>query len=90
VTYIVSFTGELESEDRLILDLGMCILVAIFLSSEECLAAFISNTNSDQLIINGLFCSRSNNIRKIFSHCLYLLVRQTHGYLHKWLINLLI
>ena len=76
---------ELESEDRMILEYSLTILTSIFLYDNETIKYFFNlnkanQNSSDSLILEGIFCSRSFNVRNYFSHAIYVLSRYTGGF----------
>ena len=80
---ILTQTVELESEDRIILEYSLNILVSIFLYESNTIKYFLelggsSQRNSDQFILEGIFCSRSFNVRNYFSHAIYVLVKESN------------
>ena len=84
---ILSKNGELESEDRLIVEYSLSILTAILLFEKENITYFLNPNdkpeflaNTSNFIIDGIFCSKSLNIRKYFSHSLFILSKEASQY----------
>lgn len=73
---IMMKTAELESEDRLIIEFGMSILVNILLFDSQSQEMFVRSTLLESFLIEGLFTPKSLNVRKYFSHAFYLLAKQ--------------
>ena len=69
-------TQELESEDRLIIEFGMSIVVDILLYDSQSQNKFLAHPQLESFLIEGLFTPKSLNVRKYFSHSFYLLARQ--------------
>lgn len=78
------------SLNKQIVEYAMSILVTILVYSQESLELFLSmGARSEKLVINGLFWPVNSNLRKVFSHSLYLLVRQKNDLVSGWLMPLL-
>ena len=58
-------TEEFESEDRLIIDYGLGILLSIICEKEDCREYFVSDLKSKNLIVEGLFCQKIPNNKKV-------------------------
>ena len=78
---------ELESEDRMILEYSLSILIAVLLYDNSTLNYFLDLDNKpdnfkegDGYLIKGIFCSKSINVRRYFAHAIYVLCRYTAGY----------
>lgn len=72
---------ELESEDSMILEYSLIILVSIFLYDNETVRYFLSNSvNADKFVLKGIFCSKSFSVRNYFSHAIYVLCKSTTGF----------
>lgn len=52
---IIKDNSELESEDRLIIDFGLSILVTIIMQNDNNIENFLKNPNSTQFLISGIF-----------------------------------
>ena len=90
---------DLESEDRLILEYSISILAAILLYDNSLIDYLFNIDNSPEKLSNGkeyllegIFCSKSLNIRKYFSHAFYIVSKETlhykNGFLSKYIIKL--
>lgn len=75
VLNIVSKETELESEDRVIINFCWCLIIDILLfDSSERERIVKENGQFSSLILKGLF-NPNLNVRRVFSHALYLLSR---------------
>jgi len=79
---ILTGTNDLESEDRTIMEHSLSILTAILLYDKKNIYYFLNINekgvlNSDKYLIEGIFCSKAVNVRKYFSHALYILCKNT-------------
>jgi hypothetical protein len=73
---IVVKVNELETEDRIIIEYGMSILLNVLLYDEESQKRFVTNGNNEMFLIEGLFTGKSINVRKYFSVVFYLLAKR--------------
>lgn len=65
---------ELESEDRMLVEESMLTAAALMLQDRRLTQCFFEELAfSRSLFLKGLFCKRSSNIRKIFSHVFFVL-----------------
>jgi ubiquitin carboxyl-terminal hydrolase 34 len=82
---VLNLPNDPESEDRMILEYSLTTLIGILLYDQKYLTAFLSNSSdskamfpdSANYILKGIFYSKSLNIRKIFSHAIYVLSKNT-------------
>ena len=90
---------DFESEDRQILEYSISILTAMLLYDNSLVEYLFNPENSQnnlqngkQYLLEGIFCSKSLNIRKYFTSAFYILSRQTmnykNGFLSKHIIKL--
>lgn len=83
-------TVELESEDRLIIEFGMSIMVNILLFDAPSQEAFLKHPLFENFLIEGMFTSKSINVRKYFSHSFYLLAKQKREVFGNFLVQKLL
>ena len=83
-------TNELESEDRLIIEFGMSIMVNILLFDSPSQQTFLKHPLLENFVIEGLFTSKSLNVRKYFSHSFYLLAKQRREVFGDFLVQKLL
>jgi hypothetical protein len=81
---ILRIEGDLESEDRMLLEYSVSILTAILLFDKSTIKFFLNPShnpegiqNSDKYILDGVFCPKAVNVRRYFSHALYILCKDT-------------
>jgi len=96
---ILQKNGDFESEDRMILEFSVSILVAILLHDKTLIKFFLNIDKSsenyqdaDKYIIEGIFCPKSIVVRRYYSHALYILCKYTTDFENavcsKYMINL--
>jgi hypothetical protein len=73
---ILTKSQELLSEERSIIELGLCLVVSATLYDKVTRKRFIENKGLEEIIVRGVFCSRSVNIRRNFTHALYVLCHE--------------
>ena len=94
-------SGDLEPEDRMILEYSLTILMAILFFDENNIKYFLNpekdpqgHKDADKYMLEGIFFSRSVNIRKYFSHAIYVLCKHTqrfqNSFASKYFISLLL
>lgn len=71
---VVSMESEVESEDRAIIDFSCVIILDILLFNVESRGKLLASEMFSELIMKGLFHGNLN-IRRVFSHTLYLISR---------------
>ena len=98
-TAIMNKAADLESEDRLILEYSISILAAILLYDNSLIDYLFNPDNSSanlsngkEYLLEGIFCSKSLNIRKYFVNAFYIVSKETlkykNGFLSKYIIKL--
>ena len=96
---LLSKVVDFESEDRLILEYSISILTSMLLYDNSLIDYLFNPDNSPdnlqngkQYLLEGIFCTKSLNIRRYFTSAFYILSRQTMGYkngfLSKYIIKL--
>ena len=96
---LLSKAIDFESEDRLILEYTLSILTAMLLYDNSLIEYLVNAENSPdnlqngkEYILEGIFCTKSLNVRKYFASAFYILSRQTlhykNGYLSKYIIKI--
>ena len=96
---ILQKNGDFESEDRMILEYSVSMLVAILLYDKSIIKYFLNfdkspenYQNADKYIIEGIFCPKSLIVRRYYSHALYILCKYTTNFedaiCSKYMINL--
>jgi len=80
---ILNMNGDLETEERMILEYSVTILTAILLYDKSTIPYFLNIDQgnglkgSDKYILDGIFCPKSLNVRRYFSHAFYVLCKDT-------------
>jgi len=79
---LLNAPADLESEDRTIIEHSLCIMVAIMLYDKNNIHYFVNSNNnglpnSAKYILQGVFCSKSANVRRYFCHAIYILCKNT-------------
>ena len=98
---ILTDTGDLESEDRMVLEYSLSILMSILLFNEKYIKYFLNpekdpeaHQGADKYILEGIFCPKIVNVRKYFSHAIYILCKHAsrfqNAYASKYFISLLL
>jgi len=81
---------DIESEERVILETVLILLVGIYLYSEESLLSLSVPGKHDSFFLQGLFCYKSQIVRKNFNHALFLLIKEKGEILGGYYIKLLL
>lgn len=82
--------NEIEIEERGIIELILILLLGIYLYSEKSLKSLITPGTHEAFYLNGLFCVKSQIIRKNFHHAFFILIREKKEILGGHYIKLLL
>ncbi|KRW99755.1 Armadillo-type fold [Pseudocohnilembus persalinus] len=95
LTYYILNKEDLESEDRSIIEHSLITIALILLHDHKMINYFFEKIEkSEQILLQGLFCQNSENIRSIFSHVFFIIAHQTkmlgEAYPTQKILNILI
>lgn len=82
--------SEIEIEERGIIELILVLLLGIYLYSETSLLSLIKPGLHEAFYLNGLFCFKSQIIRKYFHHAFFILIRERKEVLGGYYIKMLL